>query len=164
MIRRPPRSTLFPYTTLFRSPLTGEGIAYAMETGKMAAGLIASALADGSSAELSAYREALKDTYAAYYRLGLDFLRLISHPRLFERLTPMGMTSRAWMSFLIQVMVNVAEPRGGGPGDRTFRAAVKVYEHRLQDLHDPQIAAPPTRPTTTNRTANGAARNGAARN
>src|SRR2546430_10958507 len=23
MIRRPPRSTLFPYTTLFRSPLTG---------------------------------------------------------------------------------------------------------------------------------------------
>src|SRR3712207_9496839 len=24
MIRRPPRSTLFPYTTLFRSPLQGE--------------------------------------------------------------------------------------------------------------------------------------------
>src|SRR3712207_8728561 len=25
MIRRPPRSTLFPYTTLFRSPATGTG-------------------------------------------------------------------------------------------------------------------------------------------
>src|SRR3712207_7166119 len=25
MIRRPPRSTLFPYTTLFRSPLMGKG-------------------------------------------------------------------------------------------------------------------------------------------
>src|SRR3712207_7251265 len=25
MIRRPPRSTLFPYTTLFRSPVAGEG-------------------------------------------------------------------------------------------------------------------------------------------
>src|SRR3712207_8754368 len=25
MIRRPPRSTLFPYTTLFRSPLPGAG-------------------------------------------------------------------------------------------------------------------------------------------
>src|SRR3712207_7090063 len=25
MIRRPPRSTLFPYTTLFRSPLAGRG-------------------------------------------------------------------------------------------------------------------------------------------
>src|SRR2546427_1080489 len=26
MIRRPPRSTLFPYTTLFRSDLIGEGL------------------------------------------------------------------------------------------------------------------------------------------
>src|SRR3712207_6901911 len=26
MIRRPPRSTLFPYTTLFRSPLTQGGV------------------------------------------------------------------------------------------------------------------------------------------
>src|SRR5438094_7859532 len=27
MIRRPPRSTLFPYTTLFRSPPSGDGFA-----------------------------------------------------------------------------------------------------------------------------------------
>src|SRR2546427_3884251 len=27
MIRRPPRSTLFPYTTLFRSPMVGVGAA-----------------------------------------------------------------------------------------------------------------------------------------
>src|SRR5258705_2470403 len=27
MIRRPPRSTLFPYTTLFRSPATDAGVA-----------------------------------------------------------------------------------------------------------------------------------------
>src|SRR2546429_4990102 len=26
MIRRPPRSTLFPYTTLFRSPVCGRGL------------------------------------------------------------------------------------------------------------------------------------------
>src|SRR3712207_8158668 len=28
MIRRPPRSTLFPYTTLFRSALEGRGVAW----------------------------------------------------------------------------------------------------------------------------------------
>src|SRR2546427_3113777 len=28
MIRRPPRSTLFPYTTLFRSPLVGRALAH----------------------------------------------------------------------------------------------------------------------------------------
>src|SRR2546429_3697330 len=27
MIRRPPRSTLFPYTTLFRSPIPAQGLA-----------------------------------------------------------------------------------------------------------------------------------------
>src|SRR2546426_3740581 len=32
MIRRPPRSTLFPYTTLFRSPGAGETGAYTTET------------------------------------------------------------------------------------------------------------------------------------
>src|SRR5207248_7911605 len=29
MIRRPPRSTLFPYTTLFRSPALGNGLDHA---------------------------------------------------------------------------------------------------------------------------------------
>src|SRR5437899_7421420 len=31
MIRRPPRSTLFPYTTLFRSPGAGRKVAWRME-------------------------------------------------------------------------------------------------------------------------------------
>src|SRR3989449_11059333 len=31
MIRRPPRSTLFPYTTLFRSPVGGTGVASGLE-------------------------------------------------------------------------------------------------------------------------------------
>src|SRR3712207_8257140 len=34
MIRRPPRSTLFPYTTLFRSAPTGDGSAIAEFSGK----------------------------------------------------------------------------------------------------------------------------------
>src|SRR5256885_6759605 len=33
MIRRPPRSTLFPYTTLFRSPLVRDGWAAALRQG-----------------------------------------------------------------------------------------------------------------------------------
>src|SRR3712207_8140558 len=30
MIRRPPRSTLFPYTTLFRSPVGGDAVTFRM--------------------------------------------------------------------------------------------------------------------------------------
>src|SRR2546422_6230756 len=33
MIRRPPRSTLFPYTTLFRSPVFGGDLAASIEVG-----------------------------------------------------------------------------------------------------------------------------------
>src|SRR3712207_7118906 len=33
MIRRPPRSTLFPYTTLFRSPVQGRGLLLVGEGG-----------------------------------------------------------------------------------------------------------------------------------
>src|SRR5260370_18365997 len=44
MIRRPPRSTLFPYTTLFRSTLTGSGR------------VAISAASSGSSVKLSSLR------------------------------------------------------------------------------------------------------------
>src|SRR5882672_150651 len=41
MIRRPPRSTLFPYTTLFRSGLVGGGGEHGVEAGDKAVGAIA---------------------------------------------------------------------------------------------------------------------------
>src|SRR2546430_15426817 len=46
MIRRPPRSTLFPYTTLFRSPLQGS----AADLIKIAMVRIAAALREGGLA------------------------------------------------------------------------------------------------------------------
>src|SRR5258708_14229489 len=50
MIRRPPRSTLFPYTTLFRSsPIRRE----VLVVGKFLAGLVTSVLFFGSSVLLS---------------------------------------------------------------------------------------------------------------
>src|SRR3712207_7541512 len=40
MIRRPPRSTLFPYTTLFRSGVTGERFVAAAEAAADVAGAV----------------------------------------------------------------------------------------------------------------------------
>src|SRR3712207_6863859 len=40
MIRRPPRSTLFPYTTLFRSILDGTIVAADLSTGAVTTGVI----------------------------------------------------------------------------------------------------------------------------
>src|SRR2546427_9449135 len=39
MIRRPPRSTLFPYTTLFRSPLAAEWMTHGCREGSASASL-----------------------------------------------------------------------------------------------------------------------------
>src|SRR5690606_38138890 len=45
LLRRPPRSTLFPYTTLFRSALTGPGVNFTIVLGLLIGGVIAAPLA-----------------------------------------------------------------------------------------------------------------------
>src|SRR3712207_7834528 len=47
MIRRPPRSTLFPYTTLFRSEVRGPGPARADGGGHPSAGQVSTLQRDG---------------------------------------------------------------------------------------------------------------------
>src|SRR3712207_6851592 len=59
MIRRPPRSTLFPYTTLFRSELSDAGLERALvdqDLGDARGQLVGSVrLADGARARLKAH-------------------------------------------------------------------------------------------------------------
>ncbi|MGH2732774.1 MAG: NAD(P)/FAD-dependent oxidoreductase, partial [Actinomycetota bacterium] len=124
------------------NPFTGEGIAYAMETGKLAAGLVADALATGSTTELAVYREALHDTYAAYFRLGMNFVRILERPRVFEVGTVLGMRSKRWMQFVIQIMSNSGELAGGRLGDRTLQRLIRLAEYDLADLRDPEIPVP----------------------
>src|SRR5438270_5369205 len=55
MIRRPPRSTLFPYTTLFRSvlALSAAVVAGPLISGEVESGLLLSVLADRKSTRLN---------------------------------------------------------------------------------------------------------------
>src|SRR3712207_7116177 len=48
MIRRPPRSTLFPYTTLFRSGSGPEGLCFNVWSFRGLGGIVASGLGGGS--------------------------------------------------------------------------------------------------------------------
>src|SRR5256885_9882630 len=68
MIRRPPRSTLFPYTTLFRSVLVGVGLALALLLSPwwaILAGLTCLALLQYLVSPTSLLGE-------AFHRMGLD--------------------------------------------------------------------------------------------
>lgn len=125
------------------NPFNGEGIAYALETGKLGASLLAEALKAGSTAELAHYREALHDIYGAYYRLGRLFSRVIGRPWAFSLLTVVGMRWRPLMVFALQLLGNLAEDEGGRFFDRAFRGIVRLAEKELEELPEPQIPSPP---------------------
>ena len=125
------------------NPFNGEGIAYAMETGKLAAGFVAEALASGETTVLTGYREALRETYGAYYRLGVTFLKMIRNPRLFRFLSATGMRSQKWMEFVTKFMANLPEEGGRGLHDRGYRAMITMAEKAFADLRRPEIPDPP---------------------
>ncbi|HEX2053358.1 MAG TPA: geranylgeranyl reductase family protein [Actinomycetota bacterium] len=124
------------------NPFNGEGIDYALETGKLAAGMVSAALARGSSTELHDYQVALRDIYGGYYRLGRLFLRMISKPDLFRLMCQVGMRSETIMAFALQVLANLAEDSGGRVADRAFRGLVKAAEKGLDEYEDPEIPVP----------------------
>ncbi|MGH2704164.1 MAG: NAD(P)/FAD-dependent oxidoreductase [Actinomycetota bacterium] len=144
------------------NPFTGEGIAYAMETGKLAASQIDAALEAGGTTELASYREALRDIYGAYYRLGRSFDRVLSNPQAAKLLISTGMRSRPIMEFTFQLMLNLREESGGTLIDRGFRSLIRLASFRLSQLKDPEIPAPRRRATAAAGTAAEADRAGAA--
>ncbi|MFP5225771.1 MAG: geranylgeranyl reductase family protein [Actinomycetota bacterium] len=108
------------------NPFNGEGIAYAMETGELAAGAAIEALASGSPHALRVYPDRLKETYEGYFILGRAFVRLIGEPKVMRFLTQHGLKRRDLMRFAFKVLANLAEPRRGDSHDRLFNAMVKV--------------------------------------
>src|SRR5206468_4595985 len=63
------------------NPFNGEGIAYAIETGELAAELLADALARGRPGVAHMYPVILQERYGRYYFLGRQWVRMIGHPR-----------------------------------------------------------------------------------
>jgi menaquinone-9 beta-reductase len=112
------------------NPFNGEGIAYAMESGQLAAEVIAQALArpDAAGAErvLAAYPRALKDAYGGYYTLARTFVTAIGHPRFMQFATRHGMPRPALMRFVVKLLGNLTDPRGGDAADRLINALSKM--------------------------------------
>jgi geranylgeranyl reductase family protein len=112
------------------NPFNGEGIAYAMESGEMVAQVVAQALArpDRAGAEqvLHGYPQALKDAYGGYYTLGRKFVRAIGDPRVMQFATKHGMPHPALMRFIMKLLANLTEVRGGDAADRVINALSKM--------------------------------------
>ncbi|MFI9641280.1 geranylgeranyl reductase family protein [Micromonospora sp. NPDC051925] len=112
------------------NPFNGEGIAYAMESGELAAEVAVQALARPAGPEreraLMAYPQELKARFGGYYRLGGIFVKLIGRPEVMRMATRHGMPHPMLMRFVLKLLANLTDPRGGDAMDRVINAMTKA--------------------------------------
>lgn len=112
------------------NPFNGEGIPYAMESGELAAEVAVQALARpaGPAREraLAYYPAELKARYGGYYRLGNIFVKLIGNPQIMRIATRHGMPHPTLMRFVLKLLANLTDPRGGDAMDRVINAMTRV--------------------------------------
>jgi geranylgeranyl reductase family protein len=108
------------------NPFNGEGIAYAMETGRIAAGVAAEALRRGDPFALEEYPERLREAYEGYFVLGRVFVRLIGHASVMGALTKHALPRRRLMEFAFKVLGNLTDPRDGDAQDRLINALCRI--------------------------------------
>jgi menaquinone-9 beta-reductase len=112
------------------NPMNGEGIAYAMESGELAAEVAVQALArpagDARERAMQAYPSELKLRFGGYYRLGGVFVKLIGNPQIMRIATKHGMPHPTLMRFVLKLLANLTDPRGGDAMDRIINGLTKV--------------------------------------
>jgi geranylgeranyl reductase family protein len=112
------------------NPFNGEGIAYAMESGELAAEVAVHALAERDQVRrertLAYYPTELRARYGGYYRLGGWFVKLIGHPQVMRFAAKHGMPHPTLMRFVLKLLANLTDQRGGDAMDRVINAMTKV--------------------------------------
>jgi len=112
------------------NPFNGEGIAYAMESGEIAAETIAQALArptaDARERALQGYPAVLKQTYGGYYTVGRLFVKAIGDDRVMRLATRHGLPHPVLMRFVLKLMANLTDPRGGDAMDKVVNALSRI--------------------------------------
>ena len=108
------------------NPFNGEGIAYAYETGRMAAEVLDQALRTGDGLALAHYPERLEETYGLYFRVARLFVRAIGNPAVMAELTRIGMHSRTLMDWVLRIMSNMLRPDEIGPAEAVYRTMERV--------------------------------------
>jgi geranylgeranyl reductase family protein len=108
------------------NPFNGEGIDYAYETGRMAAGLLDECLDTGSGQALWRYPDLLDAEYGLYFKVARLFVKLIGHPALMREMTRIGMQSRTLMEWVLRIMANLLRPDEIGPAEAVYRTAAAL--------------------------------------
>ncbi|MDQ3944661.1 MAG: geranylgeranyl reductase family protein [Actinomycetota bacterium] len=108
------------------NPFNGEGIAYAYETGRIAAEVLDQALRTGDGLPLSRYPDRLEEAYGLYFRVARAFVRAIGNPLVMRELTRVGMRSRSLMEWVLRIMSNMLRPDELGPAEAAYKAVARL--------------------------------------
>jgi menaquinone-9 beta-reductase len=108
------------------NPFNGEGIAYAYETGRIAAEVLDQALRTGDGLALARYPARLEDAYGLYFRVARAFVRAIGNPLVMRELTRVGMRSRSLMEWVLRIMSNMLRPDEVGPAEVAYRLVERL--------------------------------------
>jgi geranylgeranyl reductase family protein len=108
------------------NPFNGEGIAYAMETGELAADVVNQALRRGDERVFARYPSELKARYGGYYTLGRVFVHAIGNPHVMKIATKYGLPRPTLMRFTLKLLANLTDPRGGDAMDRVINAMSRL--------------------------------------
>ncbi len=108
------------------NPFNGEGIAYAMESGELAAELVHDALVKDRPGLAQMYPAMLRERYGRYYTLGRVFVKAIGDPRVMRILTDYGLQVGPLMRFLVRLMGNLTDGKDGDPQDRLMYALERL--------------------------------------
>jgi geranylgeranyl reductase family protein len=108
------------------NPFNGEGIDYAYETARMAAGLLDESLASGTAMPLQRYPGLLDDEYGLYFRVARAFAKIIGQPALMRELTRVGMRSHSLMEWVLRIMANLLRDDELGPAEAAYRSVARI--------------------------------------
>jgi flavin-dependent dehydrogenase len=108
------------------NPFNGEGIAYAMESGELAAELLYDALVRDRPALAQLYPTLLRQRYGRYYTAGRGFVRAMGHPAAMRIMTDYGIPRPWLMRFSLRMLGNLTDGPDGDGYDRVMDTLVRL--------------------------------------
>ena len=108
------------------NPWNGEGISYAYETGRIAAGYVGESLGANDLGLLQRYPRHLEDEYGLYYKMARVFVKLIGYPSVMRTIAHTGLRNSTLMAWTLKVMANLLDEDDKHMGERTYDALAKV--------------------------------------
>jgi len=112
------------------NPFTGEGIAYAIESGEVAAELVHGALASGRPGLAHTYPIELRRRYGRYFTVGRAFARAIGNPQFMRLSVLYGFPRERLMRFALRVLANLTDGREGDLDDKVMDWLVRMAPER----------------------------------